>query len=144
MTESRNGAHQRHLRRQIEYIRDTDNSEVKEVIVGMRTPQQDDASFMQSIADVIRKRGLATSARDSLPVHEKVLTAKTKEGRPSAAAARHLKEQDQSLAARNAAASIVTEIGITALKASGLGALQPLLRSEVVQEGIKNLVGGQK
>jgi hypothetical protein len=139
----RDGAHQRHLRRQIEYIRDTDNSEVKEVIVGMRTPQ-DDASFMQSIADVIRRRGLATSARDSLPVHEKVLTAKTKEGRPSASAARHLKEQDQSLAAGNAAASIVTEIGIAALRASGLGALQPLLRSEVVQDGIRNLVGGQK
>jgi len=46
--ENRESTEDRHLKRQVEYIRDTDSSAVHEVIVRMRpTGQDDDAMLMQ-------------------------------------------------------------------------------------------------
>jgi hypothetical protein len=126
---------ERYLNRQVEYIRDTDASDTHEVIIKMKTSGPDDPELYRTVAEAMRRRGLATSARDVLPVAQHVLGSQGSRG----AAARALRAEDKSLAATVAQAHI-TEFGIDVLKAAGLPALEPLLKSDIVQQGIAGLL----
>jgi subtilisin family serine protease len=130
---------ERYLARQVEFIRDTDASEIHEVIVKMRSVEPQDPTIIKTVAEAMRRRGVSTSARDVLPVSKRVLDAKSQQ--PRTAAARQLRSENRSLAA-TVAQSAITEVGIAALRAAGLSALQPLLTSDVVQQGIASVLGG--
>jgi subtilisin family serine protease len=132
--------HPRYLQRQIEYIRDTDNSDIREVIVKMGTPGPEDPPFMQKLGEAIRRRGVSTSARDVLPVAKDFQNAKDRRARTLAARERELTSADRSLAA-TAAQSAWTAADIAELKQSALADLQPLLGSSIVQQALATATG---
>jgi subtilisin family serine protease len=132
--------HPRYLQRQIEFIRDTDNSNIREVIVKMGTPGPEDPPFMRKVGEALRRRGVSTSARDVLPVAKRFQSAKDQRPRTLAARERELTSANRSLAA-TAAQSAWTAAGIAELKQSALADLEPLLGSSIVQQALATATG---
>jgi subtilisin family serine protease len=56
-----------HLKRQIEFIRDTDRGPVHEVIVKVRSGEKEKSALLATVAEALRRRALSSSARDILP-----------------------------------------------------------------------------
>ncbi|PSJ36632.1 S8 family serine peptidase [Allosphingosinicella deserti] len=92
-------AHRRLLQRQIDEIRDIDDSRVIEVVVKICSPRND-TMLLSTVAEALRRRGMSSSSRDLLPIERAQLARRgsTKSHQ------RALKEHDTSLAAQAATA----------------------------------------
>ncbi len=131
MAKTRESIQEKHLNRQIEFIRDSDSAAVHQVIVRMRTSDQDDVTFMQTVAEAMLRRGLSTSARDVLPPPKESLKAKDQGGR------RRPSVVQGSLTATGRQWKPLTTT--EELRAAGLKTLEPLIESDVVREGIRSV-----
>jgi subtilisin family serine protease len=117
----------KHLTRQIEFIRDTETSKTYEVVVRVGSGNKDDPTIVATVAEALRRRGLSSSARDVLPVARQALTSSAK------GSDARLRKEDRSLSAQVAQADVTRSAHAT-LRKHGLGALQPLLRSDVFRQ----------
>lgn len=112
----------KHLNRQIEFIRDTEKSKTYEVVVRVGTGGTDDPTIIATVAEALRRRGLSSSARDVLPAARDALKKSSK----APGDGRSVSEQ--------VAQSGVTQSAHATLRKHGLGALQPLIRSEIFRQ----------
>ena len=128
-----NGQHpresrRRFLRRQVEAIRDVAETSVVEVVVKVRSPQNDDA-LLATVAEALRRRGLSSSSRDLLPVERDRL----ERGASSKSVERGVKAFDQSLVAQMVTADNAPQ---QALQASGQRVLDQWLTSTSVKASL--------
>ncbi|ACL57921.1 S8 family serine peptidase [Methylobacterium nodulans] len=138
----------RHLQRRIEFIRDTAEEEVHEVIVTIKSPDADDDDFTTGLLETLQRRGVSNSARDLLPVSRRFLSdANSDTPRKRNAALEQLKNEDRSLIAYLAqAAPNLTGAAMGALTSAPFAAaLQKVVRpavnmianSDIVQNAAK-------
>jgi len=96
-----------------------------------------------TVAEALRRRGLSSSARDLLPVSKQVLqSSREGGGRTRPADVKVLKSDDRSLAAQIAQAD-VSRAAHSALRKRNLGALRPLLNSNVVKQARADALAGR-
>jgi subtilisin family serine protease len=109
-----------HLKRQIEFIRDSDPGPVHEVIVKVRSGEKEKSALLETVAQALRRRALSSSARDTLPA----ASAATK-SKPTPTAA------GQSLVAWSRRAGIKSSN--ETLRSLGQEAIDSFVRSDVVK-----------
>ena len=124
--------HSRYLQRRIELIRDTDPGELHHVVVKVRPENADDPAFVATVADALRRRALAASARDLLPMSLAELTT------PPPTSRRRRKPvpagDDRGLVAQVARIpiAVASQALLEALRRQGERALAPLLSAAMV------------
>ncbi len=116
----------RHLKRQIEYIRDTERAQVHEVIVKVRSESTDKNALLATVAEALRRRSLSSSARDILPATRTERPPSASRARPTVSAA------GQSLVAWTRRAFTTSSNDL--LRTLGKEALERFLQSDVVKE----------
>ena len=127
----------RHLKQQIDMIRDTAESKTYDVIVRMNRPGDDETSLISTIAGAARQRGLSISSRDFLPVSRAALVSGTRpNGSPRNAASRELREDTRSIGAQilKQAGAAASGVSMDTLRQRSHEALRPLLASAAVRE----------
>lgn len=138
----------KYLARRVEYIRDTSEDSVHDVIITVNNPMPDDEQFTTGLLDTFQRRGIVNSARDLLPVTNKSLRATRSKDKPTRdAAAQKLRNDDHSLTAYLAGtAASTSEAGGQALNSAAVATalrnlVQPVFRrlfaSDVVQNAVK-------
>jgi hypothetical protein len=108
-----------HLKRQIEFIRDTDPGPVHDVIIKVRSGEKEKSSLLATVAEALRRRALSSSARDILPAAFAI-----SKSRPTPAAA------GQSLVAWTRRAGV--QSSTDTLRILGQEAIDNFVRSDVV------------
>jgi hypothetical protein len=128
----------KHLHRQIEFICDTEEGTVHDVVVRMATDSKEDDALVSSVAQTVRRRALLISARDVLPVSRDVLEAsRPKRGaRASSKQQQQLRGEPHSLLAQVAASAPPgsREVALDEIREESRRALAPLLEAGVVRE----------
>ena len=124
------------LQTQVERILDEDTGRVHSVIVQMEEPNEQLQLILQASTEALRRRHLTMSARELLPPKSELIREKLELSEHDR---RKLREMSYSMASQIALAAVGT-IAIPALRAAGLGALQPLMESAVVQKAIESTI----
>jgi subtilisin family serine protease len=122
----RSPGHNRYLQRQIQFIRDTERRPVYDVVVKVRTREEEDPTFIATIAEAMRRRSVSASARDVLPVSKEHL----QKGKASAGKAAFA--TDRGLAVQVARASR-SEASLSGLQKNNSDAVRQLLTSKEVR-----------
>lgn len=127
----------KHLKAQIEYIRDMGDGDVHDVIVRMSQSDDVNTTIMTTVADALRRRGLSNSARDVLPVSASAFDETVENLRTSSRRSKAAKTANDS---RSLAAQLASEalqsVAVPLLRSAGLQALAPLVESSAVREAI--------
>lgn len=118
---------QKYLARQVEEIRDLTEDRVVEVVVKIRSDEVNADAFLDTVSEALKRRGLATRARDVLPVHSNSLKGQ----RTPRATKRAIRQHGESLAAQVAGAAVPEW---QELQRTARSALQNFLESDSVKE----------
>ena len=126
----------KHLHRQIEFICDTEEGTVHDVVVRMATDSKEDDALVSSVAQTVRRRALLISARDVLPVSRDVLEASRPKRGARASSKQQLRGEPHSLLAQVASSAPPgsREIALDEIREESRRALAPLLKAGVVRE----------
>lgn len=129
-----------HLAHQIEMIRDTSSGSTYDVIIRMRRDDIEESAILDAVSSTFGRRRLSISARDFLPESRKTPVEVPKFAargrRTDHIITRTAAGNKQSLAAE--VADVINRRGalstVAGLRKASLSALQPLFRSQAVQE----------
>lgn len=131
------GDRKKAVKQQIEFILDNAEDSVFEVILKAGGPSSQESEFNRTIAEALRKRSMAVSPRDVLPAAKETLDAGRRSDAKVAktAAAKRLQATTLSLSAQIARSGIGAT-PIQTIKRECIAAMQPLLKSTIVQENL--------
>jgi subtilisin family serine protease len=123
-----------HLQQQIEEIVDAGSGPTRDVIIRMGDLDRESKDLIPAASQAIRKRILSQSARELLPVRSGTLQ-RSREAKITSAQRRELRAAESSFTAQ-AARHLVPVVAEAALRAMGLEALAPLVKSDVIGDAI--------
>ena len=126
------------LKQQVEQILDEGTGKYRNIIVQMASPTKDSDPLLRAATDAAKRRTLALTARDILPLPLNKMRF-PKSGKRSRAERGELRAAAKSLAAQ-LAADFISAMTRSVLKASGLKTVQPLLHSDLVLRSIEKML----
>jgi len=132
----------KHVRSQLERIIDEGEGDLRSVIVQMSADEETTRSLLETASEAIRRRRMATSAREALPPEAGRLTsAAARKGRT--AKRRRPREAEPSMALQLAGQGTVG-IAKEIMKTEGLRFLNPLLESGFIMQSMEKTRRGSK
>jgi subtilisin family serine protease len=131
-----------HLERQIEEIVDTGSGSTREVIIRMGDLDPEIKALLPAASQAIRRRILSQSARELLPVPSDALQ-RSRGAKVTPAVRRELRGAESSFTAQ-VARRVVPVVAETALRAMGLGALAPLIDSDVIGKTVASALESKR
>jgi subtilisin family serine protease len=119
----------KYLDRQIEQIRDLAEDRVVEVVIKVRSDEDNADAFLDTVAEALKRRGLSTRSRDLLPADHQSL----KKGLRSKASREVLKQHGESISAQMTGAGLLRA---NQIESRASAALQNFLDSDSVKESV--------